>query len=202
MADSTFRDACCGLILAGGRARRLGGVEKGLEPWQGHLLVAYAREALEPNCTAIIVSANRRLDDYCQWADAVVRDDERFDDAGPLAGLLAGMRHARTLGQRGMLVMPCDTPGVTAALMEQVTTAAAVDPDRIVLARVEQRTHPLHGYYPVKLADDLERYLEGGERKVMGFAESYKPFFLDLPVSADVFRNLNSPEDWRSQMGR
>ncbi|BES69604.1 molybdenum cofactor guanylyltransferase MobA [Marinobacter nanhaiticus D15-8W] len=198
MADSTFRDTCCGLILAGGRARRLGGVEKGLEPWQGHPLVAFVREALESNCTTIIVSANRRLDDYRQWADAVVRDDERFEDAGPLAGLLAGMRQARTLGLQGMLVMPCDTPGVTAAVMEQVATAAAVDADRIVLARVEHRAHPLHGYYPVKLADDLESYLEGGERKVMGFAERHEPLFLDLPVSADIFRNLNSPEDWSS----
>lgn len=197
MSDATFRENCCGLILAGGRARRLGGVEKGLALWQGHPLVAFAREALRPNCTTIIISANRQLDGYRLWADALVSDDEQHDDAGPLAGLLAGMQHAWKLGIEGLLVMPCDTPGVTAAVMEQVATAAVVDPGRIVLARVEQHVHPLHGYYPVTLAEDLASYLECGERKVMGFAERYDPLCLDLPVSGEVFRNLNAPADWR-----
>lgn len=197
MPDATFRENCCGLILAGGRARRLGGVEKGLALWHGHPLVASAREALKPNCATIVISANRQLDDYRQWADAVVSDEEVFDDAGPLAGLLAGLRHARTLGVWGVLVTPCDTPGVTAAVMEQLATSAAIDPAGIVVARVERRAHPLHGYYPVTLVEPLMRYLEQGERKVIGFAERHDPLYLDLPVSSEVFRNLNTPEDWQ-----
>ncbi|WP_148861463.1 molybdenum cofactor guanylyltransferase MobA [Marinobacter fonticola] len=197
MSDATFRENCCGLILAGGRARRLGGVEKGLALWQGHPLVAYAREALRPHCAVIAISANRQLEDYRHWADVVVNDEEGFGDTGPLAGLLAGMQHARALGMSGVLVMPCDTPGVSAAVIEQLATTAAVDAQRLVLARVERRPQPLHGYYPVALVEDLTSYLKSGERKVMDFAGRQDTLYLDLPVSSEVFRNLNTPEDWR-----
>ncbi|TBW58196.1 molybdenum cofactor guanylyltransferase [Marinobacter halodurans] len=196
MPDPDTQTTLCGLILAGGRARRLGGVEKGLADWQGRPLVATAVDALRPHCGALLISANRRLPDYRPWADRVVSDAPEFDDAGPLAGLLAGLRSAQGLGLAGVLVMPCDTPAVSAGIMGELAVAARQDPQRIVLARVSDRLHPLHGYYPAGLDAALQRYLEQGGRKVMGFAEAQQPRYLDLPIAPEVFRNLNAPEDW------
>ncbi|WP_203143649.1 molybdenum cofactor guanylyltransferase MobA [Marinobacter mangrovi] len=198
MPDTDTQITLCGLILAGGRARRLGGVEKGLADWRGRPLVATAAEALRPHCDTLLISANRRLSDYRSWADKVVSDAPEFDDAGPLAGLLSGLRCARDLGFVGVLVMPCDTPAVSADIMGELAGAVRQDPQRMVLARVGDRLHPLHGYYPVRLVDALQRDLEQGGRKVMAFAGAQDPRYLDLPVASTVFRNLNAPEDWEA----
>ncbi|MEQ5836647.1 molybdenum cofactor guanylyltransferase MobA [Marinobacter sp. NFXS9] len=197
MPDPETQITLCGLILAGGRARRLGGVEKGLADWQGRPLVATAVEALRPHCGTLLISANRRLSDYRSCSDKVISDAPEFDDAGPLAGLLSGLRCARELGFFGVLVMPCDTPAVTADIMGELAESARQDPQRIVLARVSDRLHPLHGYYPAHLVDALQRDLEQGGRKVMAFAGAQDPRYLDLSVEPETFRNLNAPEDWR-----
>lgn len=197
MPDPETQITLCGLILAGGRARRLGGVEKGLADWQGRPLVATAVEALRPHCGTLLISANRRLSDYRSYSDKVISDAPEFDDAGPLAGLLSGLRCARELGFFGVLVMPCDTPAVTADIMGELAESARQDPQRIVLARVSDRLHPLHGYYPAHLVDALQRDLEQGGRKVMAFAGAQDPRYLDLSVEPETFRNLNAPEDWR-----
>ncbi|WP_165856236.1 molybdenum cofactor guanylyltransferase MobA [Marinobacter sp. JSM 1782161] len=196
MTGSDPSGGCAGLILAGGRARRMGGLEKGLALWRGRPLVAAACEALRPHCRTLLISANRQLDAHRSWADAVVADDSAFEDAGPLAGLLAGLERARAQGADGVLVMPCDTPAVTAAVMGVLAADAQANPQRVVLAKVSDRLHPLHGYYPVSLAEALRDYLAQGGRKVMGFAASYEPLFPALPADEDSFRNLNAPEDW------
>lgn len=185
----------CGLILAGGQGRRLGGVQKGLQEWQGHPLVRYARSALSETCGHLVISANAQLADYQQWADAVVTDGG-WHDAGPLAGLLAGLQYAAEHDFDGVLVMPCDTPDVGSAPMIQLARQAGGARQHPLLCEHNGDPHPLHGYYPAALAFGLLAFLEAGGRKVQDFATAYAGEYCSVDAPAGAFRNLNTPESW------
>ena len=93
-----------GMILAGGKARRMGGQDKGLIPYQGRPLIAHVLERLEPQVQAILINANRSHDQYAQFGHPVIADAEG-GFLGPLAGILAGLRAAQT---ELLLCVPCD----------------------------------------------------------------------------------------------
>ena len=89
------RSNITGVILAGGLARRMGGVDKGLIDLRGQPLVAHVIAALEPQVENIIISANRDLDRYTEFGYPVVTDTLP-DHPGPLAGILSSMLAATT----------------------------------------------------------------------------------------------------------
>lgn len=192
---------CAGLVLAGGRAERLGGVEKGLLDWRGRPLIATALGALGASCQTIAISANREQAAYAPMADAVLADAVPFAGAGPLAGILAGLEWAGASGVGGVLVMPCDTPFVDARVMRRLLDAAAKNGGRVTVARVAGRLNPLHGYFPATSADDLRAFLQGGDRKVGLFLEQQSVRILDLAVAPGVFHNLNTDADWHDAPG-
>src|ERR1700722_12236425 len=95
-----------GLILAGGRGSRMGGVDKGLQPYLGRPLASHIFERLRPQVGSLMVNANRNLETYRAMGVAVW-PDEIPDFPGPLAGMLAGLVHCET---HLMATVPCDTP--------------------------------------------------------------------------------------------
>ena len=95
-----------GLILAGGRGSRMGGVDKGLQPYAGRALAAHAVERLQPQVARLMINANRNLDSY-RLLCADVWPDELCGYPGPLAGMLAGLAHCTT---ELMATVPCDAP--------------------------------------------------------------------------------------------
>jgi molybdopterin-guanine dinucleotide biosynthesis protein A len=121
-------------------------------------------------------------------------DPDSVRGQGQLAGLLAGLGAATAAGARAVLVCPCDTPGITPAVLASLLTAWQAQPDRPVIAEHRGRRHPLHGVYPVALAEALARRLRAGERRALGFAEAMaaRPVICAAPEA--VFRNLNR---WR-----
>ena len=82
-----------GLILAGGRGTRLGGVDKGLVELHGRPLVEYVLERLRPQTGAILINANRHHERYAAYGVPVIPDLEG-GFAGPLAGIAAGLAKA------------------------------------------------------------------------------------------------------------
>ena len=102
------RDNVTGLIYAGGRATRMGGVDKGLELFRGRPLIEAVIDRLKPQCVSIVISANRNLERYAAWGYPVVRD---LDDAfgGPLAALAAAGAQSVVMTE-WVLTAPCDAP--------------------------------------------------------------------------------------------
>ena len=134
MAAFPSRAAITGLVLAGGRGQRLGGVDKGLQPWHGRALVDHAIERLAPQVAEVMISANRNAADYASRGARVLAD-AHGDFRGPLAGMLAGLRAAAT---PWLAVVPCDSPRLPIDLVERLARGLAVmsdilDPDMIVL---------------------------------------------------------------------
>lgn len=195
MRAAPSRDALTGLILAGGRGQRLGGVDKGLQPWRGLPLVDHALARLAPQVREVMISANRNAAEYATRAARVLADASD-DFPGPLAGILAGLRAAAT---PWLAVVPCDSPLLPADLFERLASGLGE-----VRGAVVQREHGADGLRlePVccllstTLADDLARYLGAGGRKVEGWvARHAAPVLFDRPDDAPAFANVNTPAD-------
>lgn len=185
-----------GLLFAGGKGTRMGGQDKGMLNWQGQPMARWVYKALSAVAPEVFISANRSLNDYEHLAPGhVLPDPENFHYQGPLAGLLTGLKAAAREGASAVLVCPCDTPGITPATLDALVTAWEAQPERPVIAESEGRTHPLHGVYPVSLMVSLQQWLESGNRRVMGFAESVGAVVVVCPEAGEVFRNRNKPAD-------
>jgi molybdopterin-guanine dinucleotide biosynthesis protein A len=95
-----------GLILAGGRAQRMGGIDKGLIPFHGKPLIESAISRLKLQVSTILINANRSITKYSHYGYPVLMD-ETPDFSGPLAGFSVGLKHCKT---PYLLTSPCDSP--------------------------------------------------------------------------------------------
>src|ERR1700721_4328517 len=105
-----------GLILAGGRGSRMGGVDKGLQMYRGRPLAQHALERLRPQVGQVMVNANRNQETY-RALNVAVWPDQVPDFPGPLAGMLAGLAHCDTAF---LATAPCDPPNFPLALVARL----------------------------------------------------------------------------------
>lgn len=106
-----MRDRITGLILAGGRARRMGGQDKGLIPLAGRPLIAWVIEALSSQVGSILISANRNQAAYAAFGCPVIGDEAGGAGLAGFQGPLAGIAAALTLAETPwLLTLPCDAP--------------------------------------------------------------------------------------------
>ncbi len=186
-----------GIILAGGLARRLGGVDKGLIEIAGRPLLARLVERLAPQCAALILNANGDASRFARFGLPVVGDEiEGF--AGPLAGVLAGMDYAATHlpGATDVLSVPADTPFAPCDLAARLAEARAAAGAKIAVAASAGRAHHAVALWPSCLAGELRQALTDGERRVSGIIARYQNVAADwLIVPYDPFFNVNRPED-------
>ncbi len=184
-----------GIILAGGLARRLGGLDKGLVDVAGRPILARLVERLAPQCAALVINANGDAARFACFGLPVVADGvEGF--AGPLAGLLAGMDYAaaRFPAARDVLSVPADTPFIPENLVARLKAARAGA--RIAVAASAGRAHHAVALWPLALAEDLRQALAMGDRRVSGFIARHQNAEADWPAEPfDPFFNVNRPED-------
>ena len=195
MSAPPSREAITGLVLAGGRGQRLGGVDKGLQAWHGRPLVDHAIDRLAPQVATVMISANRNGADYASRAARVLADAQG-DFPGPLAGMLAGLRAAST---PWLAVVPCDAPRLPSNLVERLAGGLARRDGAVVqrdLGAAGVRLEPVCCLLATALADDLARYLDGGGRKVEAWLALHAtPVRFDRPTDVAAFANINTPDD-------
>ncbi len=180
-----------GLILCGGLARRLGGVDKGLHAVAGRPLIDHVMERLRPQVHAVVISANRNRTAYSAWGYPVVADDaDTFD--GPLAGVLAALRVCST---PWLVSVPCDAPVMPVDLVEKLVCAADSAGKPTACPFDGERLQPTFCAFRRELQTPLEAYLAAGGRKIDRFLESVGLVRADYAGCADAFVNLNAPED-------
>jgi molybdenum cofactor guanylyltransferase len=118
--DNDPRTQITGLVLAGGRGSRMGGIDKGLQVLGTRTLVEHALERLRPQVSALAINANRHLEAYARFGVPVWPDAEA-DYPGPLAGMLAGLQACTT---EWLVTVPCDTPALPPDLVARLFAAA------------------------------------------------------------------------------
>ncbi|MEO6278273.1 molybdenum cofactor guanylyltransferase MobA [Roseateles sp.] len=182
-------DAVFGLVLAGGRGTRMGGVDKGLQLLDGRRLVAHVIDRLAPQGGRVLISANRHLDDYAAFGHAVLTDPPGLEFAGPLAGMLAGL--SAIPHDAWLLTAPCDCPHLPLDLAARLLDAAL--PHGLAFAQAS-REHPTHALLHARLRAPLAAYLHGGERAVLRWMRS-QPHGIACFDEEAAFANLNHLAD-------
>ncbi|MFG6158361.1 molybdenum cofactor guanylyltransferase MobA [Halomonas sp. 1390] len=183
------REALTGMILAGGQGRRMGGRDKGLEPFAGRPLVAHVRERLAGHVAEVLINANRNVERYRPLADRVVTDAEGGYQ-GPLMGIYSGLRAATT---PWLVVTPCDTPALPEDLVERLV--AGIGEHDIAVAFDGERLHPVVALIRTSLADDLAAALADGERKIDRWYARHAWCRVDVRDCPDAFANLNTDDE-------
>ncbi len=180
-----------GLVLAGGRATRMGGQDKGLVELCGKPMVLHVMERLSPQVEHLVINANRNLDRYRQYRAPVVSD--AFGDfAGPLAGMAAGMAVAES---ELICTVPCDSPLVPADLVQRLYRAWSESANGIAVAWAHGRLQPVFALIPVALLDDLQAALVAGERKIDRWYRRHPMVEVDFSDQPDTFLNVNTPAE-------
>jgi molybdopterin-guanine dinucleotide biosynthesis protein A len=178
-----------GMILAGGEGRRMGGRDKGLEPFAGLPLVAHVAQRFDGHVAELLINANRNADAYGLLADRVIADAED-GFKGPLMGIYSGLRAAKT---PWLLVAPCDSPALPDDLVARMV--AGIGEHDIGVAFDGERLHPVVALLRTSLADDLAATLGEGERKIDRWYARHAWCKVDMSDCPDAFANLNTEEE-------
>lgn len=187
-----------GVILAGGRATRMGGGDKALLVLAGRPILSHVTERLSPEVDRLALNANGDPDRFAAFGLPVIPDSVP-GFPGPLAGVLAGMDWAAAAGASHVVTAASDTPFFPAGLVQALRAAAtragtplAVAATRNLAGGVDR--HPTFGLWPVTLREDLRASLAEGVRKVTAWTE---PRGCAHALFADpaAFFNVNTPED-------
>lgn len=207
-ATAIAASAVCAVVLAGGRATRMGGLDKGLQVFQGQPLAATALQRLRlqsggaPGLMAI--NANRNQAEYAAlgvpvWSDSVP------DFVGPLAGFLVAMQQCQGRFDY-VLSVPCDSPlfpldllqRLSAALVaEQAEIAMALAPDAQEDGSTVLRPQPVFCLMRSSLGVSLQRFIDDGGRKIGAWTASHKQVKVPFNTPADLraFANANTLDE-------
>jgi molybdopterin-guanine dinucleotide biosynthesis protein A len=181
-----------GLILAGGQGRRMGGADKALLALAGRPLIAHVAERLRPQTDALAISANGDPARFAALALPVLPD--AVAEAGPLAGILAGLDHAAAQGFTHLLTVPTDTPFIPPDLGPRL--AAALGEAGVAAAASHGRRHHAVALWRSGAAPALRAALTGGERRLRVVAAHLGCAVADWTnADPDPFFNVNSPQD-------
>lgn len=196
-----------GLILAGGRGSRMGGVDKGLQAFNGMPLALHTLTRLQMGGGVghVMVNANRNLAAYESFG-ASVWPDGLADYAGPLAGFLTGLERCET---PYLVTVPCDTPLFPLDLVPRLAQALETQDADIAMAAAPEigkdgstqvRTQPVFCLLRVELLEDLIQFTQGGGRKIDAWTALHKTVIVpfDLPGdSPQAFFNANTLAELR-----
>lgn len=179
------------LVLAGGRATRMGGRDKGLIPLAGKPLVAHVIERLAPQVGQLLINANRHREDYAGFGHPVLADT-LADYQGPLAGMLAGLEQIDTAL---LLTAPCDSPLPPLDYAERMLAARREADAEIAVATDGERWQPVFCLLGRELATSLEAFLAAGDRKIDRWFASHRTVAVNFSDQPQAFANINSPAE-------
>ncbi len=212
------------LVLAGGRGSRMGGVDKGLEPFRGQPLVETALQRLARQTggplRGVLINANRNAALYTALGQRVldagptaetallaVVPDTLDDFAGPLAGFLVGLQHCKTAY---MLTVPCDSPLFPLDLGQRLMAALVADAADIAMVSapeagrdgaVKLRSQPVFCLMKTRVLASLTQFLTEGGRKIDAWTALHRVAYVTFDAPGDdpqAFANANTLVELRA----
>jgi len=190
---SAVSGAVSGVVLAGGQGRRMGGVDKGLQPLRGKPMAQWALERLAPQVDEILINCNQNLDAYARFGYRLV-PDEIGGFAGPLAGLHASLKAA---AHPLVVTVPCDSPFLPSDLVSRLKQHL-MEKD-LAVAKTGDQPHPVFSLVRRDVLGNLEAFLRSGGRKIDAWYASLATVEVSFDDEADAFRNINTLEElWKA----
>ena len=203
MSSPISANEITGIILAGGRAHRMGGVDKGLQNFNGMALALHTLMRLSPQVAEVMINANRNLAAYESFGVAVW-PDANADFAGPLSGFLVGLERCET---PYLLTVPCDTPRFPLDLASRLAQALEANHAEIAMAAGFEtdaqghqtiRTQPVFCLIRRELLESLVRFTHGGGRKIDAWTAQHKTTIVNFDQDTDdvfAFSNVNTTQE-------
>ena len=186
------KDQVTGVILAGGRGSRMGGVDKGLQNFRGMPMAMVTLLRLAPQVGEVMINANRNLAAYESFG-VPVWPDGIADYAGPLAGFLTGLEHCET---EYLVTVPCDTPLFPQDLVARLAEAMEREGADIAMAAAreegELRAQPVFSLLHRELMESLVRFTQEGGRKIDAWTARHKTVLVPFEGDDAAFSNANT----------
>jgi len=192
-------DCITAMVLSGGQGLRMGGVDKGLQNFQGMPLALRALIRVSNSVGSVAINANRNLAAYESFCEEVWPDhDATF--SGPLAGFMAGLNQSQT---PYLLTLPCDCPFFPLDLVTRLSTALVDSGADVVMPRGlewhgdqrELRAQPVFALMKVKVLESLQNFMAKGGRKIDAWSQSLPHTWVDFDQPQDdphAFSNINT----------
>lgn len=180
-----------GVLLAGGRGSRMGGVDKGLVKLHDRPMAAWVLERLAPQVDEVLINANQNLERYADFGYPVFVD-EISGFAGPLAGLHAALARAR---HPLVVTAPCDSPFLPSDLVARLHAGLVEADADLAVARTFDRSHPVFCLCRQEQLPHLTTFLESGGRKIDLWYASLNVVEVRFDDEAEAFRNINTREE-------
>ncbi|HZF18250.1 MAG TPA: molybdenum cofactor guanylyltransferase MobA [Burkholderiales bacterium] len=183
-----------GLILAGGKGSRMGGVDKGLQAFRGKRLVDHVYERLAPQVGGVIINANQNQEAYRTFGVRVV-SDAIGGFAGPLAGFHAGL----CVSKRPFLASaPCDSPFLPEDLVARLYARIDETGAELAVAKTGDQPHPVFSLMRRGVLDHLSDFLKGGGRKIDAWYATLNVVEVVFDDEAQAFSNINTLDELAS----
>ncbi len=190
--DTTYpkTDISCA-ILAGGKGSRMNNRDKGLVELAGRPMIEHVIERVAPQVGGIVINANRHREEYRRYKFPIIAD-AAGGFLGPLAGMAAALRHCDT---RWTMTVPCDSPLLPLDLASRLYRTLETHDADIAVAHDGERLHPVFCLLSRHLADNLDDFLERGERKIDRWFERVNTVHADFSDKPDCFGNVNTADE-------
>jgi len=187
-----------GLILAGGRAQRMGGIDKGLISFHNKPLIDSTINRLKQQVGPILINANRNITKYAGYGYPVIMD-ETPDFSGPLAGFSAGLKACKT---QYILSAPCDSPLLPLDLASRMANEIEQGDYQLVYASSKEANgkvwaQPVFCLMRANLQDSLDLFLQKGDLKIDRWFKELRSSTVVFD-DAQAFANVNTPEELKA----
>ena len=182
-----------GVIIAGGRSRRLGGGDKCLLALGDGSILDHVVDALREQTGALAINSNSAPALFAHTGLAVLAD-VFSGRLGPLAGIHTAMLWARENGADTVLTVPADTPFLPRDLVARLDAGREAGQASIAVSGADM--HPVVGLWPTALAEPLQAQLAEGGYRVRAWLGRISFRTVAFEAGAiDPFWNINTPDD-------
>jgi molybdopterin-guanine dinucleotide biosynthesis protein A len=190
----------CGVVLAGGRSRRMNGRDKTQLIWQGTTLLELVARRVQPQVDQLVISANQPVSPFAQGPTPPLIPDAEPDHAGPLAGIVSAMQwlDQTPAPPVWLATFAADTPFVPHNFVAQCLDEAEQNGASVVFGTSAARIHYTMALWRMTLLPHLHKQLLAGERalKVVASTCRAQTSNFEQQNGLDPFFNINTPDDW------
>ncbi|MBV1881396.1 MAG: molybdenum cofactor guanylyltransferase [Pseudomonadales bacterium] len=179
-----------GLILAGGKGTRMGGVDKGLVSLKENRLIDRAVQHLSPQVSQLFISCNRNIETYQSLGYETVQDFY-YKDCGPLSGIYNALLQCQT---PYLAVVPVDSVSIPTDLVMRLSSVINSRERGCSYAHDGERTQPLFALIFTQLREDLDDFLSRGERRTHAWMRQHDAISVDFSDEQSAFTNINDLE--------
>lgn len=183
--------AVTAVILAGGRARRMGGQDKGLIKVGGRPMIEHVLERVTPQVGAVLLNVNRNWQDYGRYGLPLVAD-RMGDYFGPLVGMASALE---ATDSELLLTVPCDSPIIPPDLARRLLQTLTEQDAEISVVHDGQRMQPVFALLQRRLLPSLVQYLNAGGRKIDTWYAQHRTVVADFSDRPELFLNVNTPDE-------